>query len=133
LRERGLVDHLGDGDDLAAARMGGEAHASRLSAARVRDSVRPAGTIAHRRWRPASLSDRTAAAATVRGMTDQRLDVLAHAWERIVADVADRQPAPGPALLLGTAVVALVLVLWGPAWRRARHVVTIAHEGGHAV
>lgn len=66
-------------------------------------------------------------------MTDQRLDALSLAWERIVADVADRQPAPGSALLLGTAVAALVLVLWGPAWRRARHVVTIAHEGGHAV
>ncbi|NMD58179.1 M50 family metallopeptidase [Tsukamurella conjunctivitidis] len=34
---------------------------------------------------------------------------------------------------MGTAVAALVLVLWRPAWRRARHVVTIAHEGGHAV
>ncbi|MCD0448680.1 M50 family metallopeptidase [Actinocorallia sp. API 0066] len=31
------------------------------------------------------------------------------------------------------AVVALVLVLYGPAWRLARNVVTIAHEGGHAV
>ncbi|CAM3621976.1 M50 family metallopeptidase [Tsukamurella ocularis] len=60
-------------------------------------------------------------------------DALAHAWDRVVADVADRQPVPGPAVLLGTAVAALVLVLWRPAWRRARHVVTIAHEGGHAV
>lgn len=60
-------------------------------------------------------------------------DVLALAWERVVSDVADRQPAPEPAVLLGTAVAALILVLWRPAWRRARHVVTIAHEGGHAV
>lgn len=60
-------------------------------------------------------------------------DVLSQAWERIVADVAARSPAPGAPVLVGTAVAALVLVLWGPAWRRARHVVTIAHEGGHAV
>ncbi|MGC5024970.1 M50 family metallopeptidase [Tsukamurella sp. DT100] len=60
-------------------------------------------------------------------------DALAHAWDRVVADVADRQPAPSTAVLVGTAVAALVLVLWRPAWRRARHVVTIAHEGGHAV
>lgn len=60
-------------------------------------------------------------------------DALAHAWDRVVADVADRQPAPSAAVLVGTAVAALVLVLWRPAWRRARHVVTIAHEGGHAV
>lgn len=60
-------------------------------------------------------------------------DALAHAWDRVVADVADRQPAPGGTVLLGTAAAALLLVLWRPAWRRARHVVTIAHEGGHAV
>lgn len=50
-----------------------------------------------------------------------------------MADIADRQPEPGAAVLLGTAALALALVLWGPAWRRARHVVTIVHEGGHAV
>ncbi|MCS3778544.1 M50 family metallopeptidase [Tsukamurella ocularis] len=60
-------------------------------------------------------------------------DALAHAWDRVVADVADRQPAPGGTVLLGTAAAALLLVLWQPAWRRARYVVTIAHEGGHAV
>ncbi|CAM3133171.1 Integral membrane protein [Tsukamurella hominis] len=60
-------------------------------------------------------------------------DVLAHAWDRVVADIAVRSPAPSAAVLAGTAVAALVLVLSRPAWRRARHVVTIAHEGGHAV
>lgn len=60
-------------------------------------------------------------------------DALAHAWDRVVADIAARSPAPSAAVLVGTAVAALVLILWRPAWRRARHVVTIAHEGGHAV
>lgn len=80
-----------------------------------------------------ALSGRTAAVTTVHRMDRTLPDVLGPAWERIVADVADRQPAPGAAVLLGTALAALVLVLWRPAWRRARHVVTIAHEGGHAL
>lgn len=36
-------------------------------------------------------------------------------------------------MLLGTAAVAALLVLWSPAWRRTRHAVTIAHEGAHGL
>lgn len=35
--------------------------------------------------------------------------------------------------MLATVLVALALVLLPPAWRRTRHVVTIAHEGAHGV
>jgi len=40
---------------------------------------------------------------------------------------------PPLALVIATAVVALVAVWAYPVWRVARHVVTIAHEGGHAL
>jgi len=43
------------------------------------------------------------------------------------------QEAPPPWLVLGAAAVALVLVGYGPLWRLTRNVVTIAHEGGHAL
>ncbi len=52
-------------------------------------------------------------------------------------DVFDRvlrvSPAPPVATVAGTAVVALVVVWWRPSWRWARHAITIAHEGGHAL
>ncbi|MEQ6900203.1 M50 family metallopeptidase [Nocardioides sp. YIM 152588] len=51
---------------------------------------------------------------------------------RIADDLVAVDPAPGVAVVWGTLAVALVLVAWRPAWRRTRHVVTIAHEGGHA-
>lgn len=61
---------------------------------------------------------------------------LAAALQRFVGRVADDvvavQPPPSTAVLLGTFLLGLVLVAWRPAWRRVRHVVTIAHEGGHA-
>lgn len=43
------------------------------------------------------------------------------------------QPAPPTAVVAGAAAVALVVVLVRNAWVVARNVVTIAHEGGHAV
>ncbi|MEU1981614.1 M50 family metallopeptidase [Nocardia sp. NPDC019395] len=43
------------------------------------------------------------------------------------------QAAPPSWLVLATAVAALVLVGYGPLWRVTRNVVTIAHEGGHAL
>ncbi|WP_040339334.1 M50 family metallopeptidase [Candidatus Blastococcus massiliensis] len=49
--------------------------------------------------------------------------------ERVTAPVPDLSPE----LLVGTAAVAALLVLWPPAWRRARHAVTIAHEGAHGL
>jgi hypothetical protein len=50
-------------------------------------------------------------------------------WERVSA-VA---PAPSPALVVGTAVVALALTSVPSVWRRTRHLATIAHEGAHGV
>jgi Peptidase M50B-like len=54
---------------------------------------------------------------------------LAVLWDK----VASAQPAPPRLLVAATAVVALVLVLPYRPWRLARHVITIAHEGGHAL
>ncbi|MFL6129838.1 MAG: M50 family metallopeptidase [Mycobacteriales bacterium] len=42
-------------------------------------------------------------------------------------------PDPSSWLVLGTGVAALLAVLLDGVWRWARHVVTIVHEGGHAV
>jgi peptidase M50B-like protein len=42
-------------------------------------------------------------------------------------------PAPPISTVAGTAVVALVVVMWRRSWRLARHAITIAHEGGHAL
>ncbi|MCW2642280.1 MAG: rane protein [Dactylosporangium sp.] len=54
---------------------------------------------------------------------------LADLWDRLVGS----QPAPPRLIVLGTAVLALAVI--GPyrSWRISRHVVTIAHEGGHAL
>ncbi|MEV0293752.1 M50 family metallopeptidase [Nocardia sp. NPDC050710] len=53
------------------------------------------------------------------------------------ASIADRltttQAPPPWWLVVATGVVALVLVGYGPLWRITRNVVTIAHEGGHAL
>ncbi len=54
---------------------------------------------------------------------------LAEVW----AQVTSTQPDPSPAAVAATAVAAALMVLPRPVWRRTRHVVTIAHEGGHAV
>ncbi len=43
------------------------------------------------------------------------------------------EPLPPRLLVLGTAVAALILVGWRRAWPLSRTVVTIAHEGGHAL
>ncbi|NJC83736.1 M50 family metallopeptidase [Planosporangium mesophilum] len=54
---------------------------------------------------------------------------LSDLWDRLLGS----QPAPPRLIVLGTAVLALAVV--GPyrTWRISRHVVTIAHEGGHAL
>lgn len=49
--------------------------------------------------------------------------------ERLTAS----QPPPEPAFVLATAAAALLLVLLPGVWPLLRHVVTVAHEGGHAV
>ncbi len=57
------------------------------------------------------------------------MDALGRIWDRVTAPTPDLSPA----LLLGTAAVAALLVLYAPLWRLTRHAVTIAHEGAHGV
>jgi len=52
---------------------------------------------------------------------------LAEVWDR----VASRQPVPEASFVLGTGVVALLLVV--VAWPQVRLGVTVVHEAGHAV
>ncbi|SDQ32846.1 Peptidase M50B-like [Quadrisphaera sp. DSM 44207] len=52
---------------------------------------------------------------------------------QLLERVSGAQPAPPPVVVLATAVAALALVALRPAWARARHVVTIVHEGAHGV
>ncbi len=54
---------------------------------------------------------------------------LGDVWQ----DVLSVQPDPEQWIIVTTAVVALATVLLGPPWRVARNVVTIVHEGGHAL
>ncbi|WP_024285871.1 M50 family metallopeptidase [Cellulomonas sp. KRMCY2] len=50
-------------------------------------------------------------------------------WDRLTTP----QPLPSTGVVLATALAALALVLLPGVWPVARHVVTVAHEGGHAV
>ncbi len=50
-----------------------------------------------------------------------------------LAGALDRQAPPTLELVLLAGAVALALVLLPQLWPRTRHVVTIAHEGGHAL
>ena len=57
------------------------------------------------------------------------MNVLTRLWDR----VSGSQPLP-PAWVIGlTALAALVVVLNTGSWRVAGKVITIAHEGGHAL
>jgi len=57
------------------------------------------------------------------------MNVATRLWDHIYAS----QPAP-PAWVVGvTGLAALLLVLNTPSWRLAGKVITIAHEGGHAL
>lgn len=49
------------------------------------------------------------------------------------SDLWAAQADPDLWIVAAAAAVALVLVAYGPAWRVSRNVVTIAHEGGHAL
>ena len=55
--------------------------------------------------------------------------MLTDLWHRAF----DAQPQPPRLLVLITAVLALVVVLPHRPWRLGRNVITIAHEGGHAL
>lgn len=50
-------------------------------------------------------------------------------WSRITSP----QPVPDLQVIVVAGLVALALILWGPAWRTCRQAVTIVHEGGHAL
>ena len=54
---------------------------------------------------------------------------LAQLWHEAVT----AEPLPPRLLVLGTAVAALILVGWRRAWPVTRTMVTMAHEGGHAL
>ncbi|MCB7135225.1 M50 family metallopeptidase [Cellulosimicrobium marinum] len=56
-------------------------------------------------------------------------DVVGQIWDAAVTPVAP----PEPAVVLATGALALAVVLVTPVWRVARHAVTIAHEGAHAL
>src|SRR2546423_14543499 len=57
------------------------------------------------------------------------MSVLARLWDR----VSGTQPLP-PAWVIGlTGLLALCVVLNSQSWRLAGKVITIAHEGGHAL
>jgi hypothetical protein len=58
--------------------------------------------------------------------------VTAQATGQAVVDMLQAVVADRPGVLLA-AVLALVAVTWSLSWRLARNVVTIAHEGGHAL
>jgi Peptidase M50B-like len=55
--------------------------------------------------------------------------VLARLWGR----VSGTQPLPSAWVIAATALVALAVVLNTGSWRLAGKVITIAHEGGHAL
>jgi hypothetical protein len=54
---------------------------------------------------------------------------VSQVWTSVTAT----QKPPAPVLIAVCAVVGLALVGWPPAWRYARHLVTICHEGAHGV
>lgn len=56
-------------------------------------------------------------------------DLIAEIWRRATSV----QPIPPPAVVALTAAVALALVVSRAAWPYTRMLVTITHEGGHAV
>jgi hypothetical protein len=56
-------------------------------------------------------------------------ETLSQVWQRVIG-VQDQPPYW---LIIATAAAALLLVVWPPAWRLSRNMVTIAHEGGHAL
>ncbi|BCJ54036.1 membrane protein [Actinoplanes sp. NBRC 14428] len=57
------------------------------------------------------------------------IDSVSDIWETLVS----AQPDPPGALVLVTAVIALLVIGFRPLWRIARNAITIAHEGGHAL
>ena len=54
---------------------------------------------------------------------------MSEVWHNITTAQSD----PPIEVVIGTGVVALLLIGWRPVWRYARQVVTIAHEGAHGL
>src|SRR6204780_5711877 len=57
------------------------------------------------------------------------MSVLARLWDHVYAS----QPAPPACLVAVAGLAALLIVLNTRSWRLAGQVITIAHEGGHAL
>lgn len=54
------------------------------------------------------------------------------ALEQVWSELTGTQAPPSFELILLTGLLAVAIVSFRPAWRIARHLVTIVHEGGHA-
>lgn len=57
------------------------------------------------------------------------MDTVTALWQQATAVY----PTPSPWVVLAAAVLATATIVVRSAWIRARHAVTIAHEGGHAL
>jgi hypothetical protein len=57
----------------------------------------------------------------------------AHSISQVWDQVTGSQAAPSSAVVWAMAAVALLAVGWRTVWQLTRNVVTIAHEGGHAL
>ncbi|SOD74813.1 peptidase M50B-like protein [Jatrophihabitans sp. GAS493] len=55
--------------------------------------------------------------------------IIGEVWDRATSS----QPAPSLGLVVGTGILALLLVALPLSWRYTRHLVTIAHEAAHGV
>jgi len=53
--------------------------------------------------------------------------------DKLWAHLIEVQPAPDPWVVVVSALVALAIVSFGMSWQLSRGLVTIAHEGGHAL
>lgn len=54
---------------------------------------------------------------------------ISDVWQQLLQG----QPAPPISVALVTGAAAVLVVMYSPVWRIVRGVITIAHEGGHAV
>ncbi len=57
------------------------------------------------------------------------MSVIGQAWHRLIG----AQPLPPTWAVAAGGIAALLVVVTGRAWQLARNVITIAHEGGHAL
>ncbi|WP_211116862.1 M50 family metallopeptidase [Glycomyces buryatensis] len=54
-------------------------------------------------------------------------------FETVIDKLTQTQTAPPVGVMLGCLAAAAAMVLYAPVWRWSRGLVTIAHEGGHAL